>query len=193
MTACYHRWVLRRLRPDTVPPPLWDSGLGAALGYDLGFSYENGALVPDGTALPTVQDPVYEYVPTAWPGSRVPYCWLSTEPGQLSTIDLFARDFVLLTGCRDSIWWSAAARIAAEGVPIRAVDLPAEMWAATYEVEPGGAVLVRPDGHVAWLTRAAARNDQAAERELRTVVDTVLRRLTVADRQPVLSTVRSPG
>ena len=165
----------------------WDSGLGAAVGYDLGVSYERGALVPDGTALPGVQDPVSEYVPTARPGSRAPHCWLSTEPG-VSTIDLFDRDFVLLTDRRDSSWQSAAAQVAVAGLPIRCVYLPAQEWTALYGVKPGGAVLVRPDGHVAWRAQTAAESDRAAQRELRSVVDRILCRPAAANRLPVPST-----
>lgn len=169
----------------------WDSGVGAAVGYDLGFSYEHGALVPDGTALSSVQDPVSEYSPTARPGSRAPHCWLDTESGGVSTIDLFDRDFVLITDCCDAGWWSAAAQVAAEGVPLHCVQPRAEEWAELYGVEPGGAVLVRPDGHVAWRARSAARSDQAAWRELRSAVGRILCRPTAVDRRPAVSTSRS--
>jgi len=169
----------------------WDSGLGAAVGYDLGFSYESGALVPDGTGLPAVRDPVSEYVPTARPGSRAPHCRLSIQPGVVSTIDLFDRDFVLLTDCGEEEWTSAAARIAAEGVPLHSVQLRAEEWAELYGVEPGGAVLVRPDGHVAWRARSAAGSNRAGWRELRSAVGRILYRPAAVDRRPAVSPSRS--
>jgi 2-polyprenyl-6-methoxyphenol hydroxylase-like FAD-dependent oxidoreductase len=179
------------LRNVDLSRRFWDSGLGAGVGYDLGFSYQQGALIPDGSSPPAVSDPVSEYVPTARPGSRAPHCWLSIDSG-VSTLDLFHRDFVLLTGRRDSGWWSAAARIAAEGVPIRAVDPPAEAWAEDYGVEPGGAVLVRPDGHVAWRVRSAAESGPKAEAELGNAVDRILYEKMVADRQPEPATPRAP-
>lgn len=160
-------------------------GIGVALGY----AYDLGAIVPDGTAPPTVSDPVMEYIPTARPGSRAPHVWLSADPG-VSTIDLFDQDFVLFTGRTDSGWW-AAARMAAEGVPIRSVDLPVATWASVYGVGSGGAILVRPDGHVAWRAKSAPKSSSMAEAELRSVVDRILYRGTAVDRQPELSTARN--
>jgi len=183
------------LRNVELSRRFWDRGrVSTATGYWLGFSYEQGALIPDGhpegTRLPAVSDLVSEYVPTARPGSRAPHCWLSTG-STVSTIDLFDREFVLFTRRGDGGWWSAAIQIAAEGVPVRCVDPPAAEWAELYGVEPGGAVLVRPDGHVAWRARGAAGSAQAAQRELRSVVDRILCRHAVADRWPALSTSRS--
>jgi 2-polyprenyl-6-methoxyphenol hydroxylase-like FAD-dependent oxidoreductase len=170
------------LRNVELSRRFWDRGrVSAATGYWLGFSYEQGALVPDGTRLPAVQDAVSEYVPTARPGSRAPHCWLSTEPG-ISTIDLFDWEFVLLTDRRSGDWWSGASRVAAAGVPIRLINPPAAAWAELYGVEPGGSVLVRPDGHVAWRSRDAARSRSAAEHELRSVAAQILcRRLRARD------------
>jgi 2-polyprenyl-6-methoxyphenol hydroxylase-like FAD-dependent oxidoreductase len=170
------------LRNVELSRRFWDRGrVSAATGYWLGFSYPQGALIPDGSSPPAVSDPVSEYVPTARPGSRAPHCWLSTDPC-VSTLDLFDREFVLLTDRGDGDWWSAASRLAAAGVPIRFIDLPAAAWAEVYGVEPGGSVLVRPDGHVAWRSRDAARSRSAAEHELRSVAEQILcRRLRARD------------
>ena len=35
-------------------------------------------------------------------------------------------------------------------------------WQALYEIDADGAVLVRPDGHVAWRSRGGAGHDGAA-------------------------------
>lgn len=180
------------LRNVELSRRFWDRGrVSAAMGYWLGFSYEAGALVPDGTSLPTVNDPVSEYVPAARPGSRAPHCWLCTEPDGVSTIDLFGREFVLLTGRSDSSWWHAVAQVAAQGVPIRCVAPSAQAWAALYGVEPEGAVLVRPDGHVAWRARTAAGNRSAAERELNSVLDWILGRQKAAGQRPTPLAARS--
>ena len=42
-------------------------------GLDLGFAYEKGAVIPDGTPRPVADDPVIDYRPTTWPGSRLPH------------------------------------------------------------------------------------------------------------------------
>ena len=44
-----------------------------ALGRDLGFTYEGGALVPDGSPPPERDNVDAEYVPNARPGARAPH------------------------------------------------------------------------------------------------------------------------
>ena len=53
----------------------------------LGFSYQAGALIPDGTPLPDIADPVTDYIPCARPGSRAPHHWIELNGHQRSTID----------------------------------------------------------------------------------------------------------
>ena len=76
----------------------------------------------------------------------------------LSILDLFGGDrgwTLLATPAQADSWRSAAATA---DVPVEfvcvGVDVqdPSGAWASLYGVEDG-AVLVRPDGHVAWRTR----------------------------------------
>jgi 2-polyprenyl-6-methoxyphenol hydroxylase-like FAD-dependent oxidoreductase len=84
------------------------------------------------------------------PGTRAPHLRL---PDGRSTLDLFGAGFVVL-------------RPEGEGVDDWAPDgatshvVAAEPFAAAYGLEPGGAVLVRPDGVVAWRGRAAAAREE---------------------------------
>lgn len=121
-----------------------------------GYRYRSGAFT--GTADDQTEDP---YRPTAAPGARAPHVLLERDGESVSTVDLFARDFVLLTGSGpEGSAWSAAAEEAAErlGIAVRAylvgpdghLQDPAGTWARTYGVGEDGAVLVRPDGFVAW-------------------------------------------
>jgi putative polyketide hydroxylase len=124
-----------------------------ALGQDLGFAYETGALVPDGTALPAVGDRAAEYVPNARPGSRAPHCWLTRAAERISSLDLFGRDFVLLAPTTAVAWIAAAATtgLHCERIGPGGDWQDAEsVWPTRYGVGPHGAVLIRPDGHVAW-------------------------------------------
>lgn len=139
-------------------------------GLVLGLSYESPAVVPDGTDLPTVANPHIDYVPTARPGSRAPHMWLLRGGERISTLDLYDRSFVLLTGPSGQAWRAAAER-ATEllGMPLSCYSVGPEgdlldeggAWPGLYGVGADGAVLVRPDGHVAW--RAATASDDLRE------------------------------
>lgn len=128
-------------------------------GRSLGVSYDSSAVIPDGTPLPWVTNRVVDYVPNARPGSRAPHLWLRRNCQRISTLDLFDTQFVLLTGARGTAWSIAAQRVAASlGVPLRchavgpncALIDETNAWLHLYAIGPDGAVLVRPDGHVAW-------------------------------------------
>jgi 2-polyprenyl-6-methoxyphenol hydroxylase-like FAD-dependent oxidoreductase len=149
-------------------------------GMIFGAHYESAATVPDGTALPEVADPITEHVPVARPGSRAPHAWLERAGVRISTIDLFGRDFVLLTGARGKTWRDAGRAVAAGlGVPLDAFTIgPGDdlhdvdgSWPAAYGVDDDGAVLVRPDAHVGWRHRAGAADPGAAlEHALRSIL-----------------------
>jgi hypothetical protein len=133
-------------------------------GLIFGACYQSMAVVPDGTPPAAVDDPVTEYVPSARPGSRAPHVWLRRGAEQISTIDLFGPRFVVLAGRNGDAWRRAAQAIDMSWPPLVAhivgeggdlVD-PDGNWHETYGVEADGAVLVRPDGHVAWRSRSAA-------------------------------------
>lgn len=149
-----------------------DRGDGrTGLDVDLGFTYASTAVVPDGADLPARSDGDYE--PVVRPGSRAPHQWL--EPGvcRVSTLDLFGPHFTLLMGLRGERWRLAAGEIAHElHVPMR-YQAPGGTWAPAYGVEETGAVLVRPDGHVAWRRAAAG---PFAALELRRALSTILSR-----------------
>jgi hypothetical protein len=54
---------------DKVRDLIAQSRLGeAGLGQDLGIVYARGALLPDGSAAPVVDDPINDYKPSARPG-----------------------------------------------------------------------------------------------------------------------------
>jgi 2-polyprenyl-6-methoxyphenol hydroxylase-like FAD-dependent oxidoreductase len=147
------------------------------LGMIFGASYASTAVIPDGTAAPEVANPVTEYVPCARPGARAPHLWLERDRSRVAVTDLVDFRFVLLAGDRGSPWRDAARALSASlGVPLSAytvgagADLgdPDRCWATAYEVEADGAVLVRPDGHVAWRSRRGATDPkQVLERVLR--------------------------
>jgi 2-polyprenyl-6-methoxyphenol hydroxylase-like FAD-dependent oxidoreductase len=117
-----------------------------SVGQALGFTYREGCVIPDGT-VPKPLNPRH-YEPTDRPGARFPHVWLDAAR-ERSTLDWFDERFVLVTGPRGDDW-EEACRSAAQrlDLPIdfRMLETPTEGM----EMGPRGAVLVRPDGHVAW-------------------------------------------
>jgi putative polyketide hydroxylase len=95
-------------------------------------------------------------------GARAPHGWIGTGADRMSTLDLFDGRLTLLTGRRGGGWCAAAARLAVDGPPIRALrfgpDLPDPDGglARLYRLGDHDAVLIRPDGHVAWRSDAEA-------------------------------------
>jgi hypothetical protein len=117
----------------------WDS-----LGLQLGYRYDDSPIcVDDGSPIP--EDSVLKYDQTSRPGARAPHAWLSD---QVSTLDLFGREFVLMRLGEDPPSVAAMKTAAdSQSLPLSIVDVPVPEAARTYERK---LVLVRPDGHVAW-------------------------------------------
>jgi len=144
---------------------------GNFMGMDLGYHYASGAIVADGTEPPVVDDPVIDYQPTARPGHRAPHCPLVRDGLELSTIDLFDGRFTLLAGSEGGAWVEALPR-GRSGAPVPLVALrvgaeadledPEDGFESLYGISSQGAVLVRPDGHVAWRAPTAVTDPSAA-------------------------------
>jgi 2,4-dichlorophenol 6-monooxygenase len=136
------------------------------LGLHLGFAYAQGALVPDGTDAPVVANPVRDYVPTARPGSRLPHAWVGRDGGRVSTLDLAPFDcWTLVTGRDGARWADAAATLEHPLLRCRVSGRDFEdqddEWAELCGIGADGAVLVRPDQHVAWRAPAPVGNPAA--------------------------------
>ena len=162
------------------------------IGLVFGARYESAAVVPDGTPVP-IDDPVQQYVPSASPGCRAPHVWLTRGSERLSTLDLFGRGFVLLTSPQGAAWRDAVARAHTPriesvviGEETRAQDAD---WLGAYGLDEDGAVLVRPDGHVAWRSRSQGADPARA---LSAAVDAILCRAAPA-RSPMLSSTPVPS
>jgi len=110
------------------------------------------------------------------PGTRAPHVPVSRDGQAISTIDLYGRRFVLLAGPSGAAWLAAVSAAARQlAVPIDAyrfgIELRSAEGAAAHGLGPEGALLVRPDGFVAWRaetlpTRPAAALAEALGRVL---------------------------
>lgn len=119
------------------------------------------------------------YTPRIEPGALLPHVWIDSGASRLSLHDLIDRKrLTLVYGAAAREWRSAAAtsRAAAALVPI-------ELERRLGEVDPerrellalifAGAVLVRPDGHVAWVADGPPDAARLAS------LDTALARFTI--------------
>jgi 2,4-dichlorophenol 6-monooxygenase len=130
-------------------------------GVELNQRYTSHAVVDDGTPFPEpVRDPELYHQPTTHPGAYLPHAWVQHGDRQVSTLDLAGQGrFSLLVGIGGGPWSEAAAKIAAElniALPVYAVGYHCEYddilgdWTRLREIGDGGALLIRPDRHVAW-------------------------------------------
>jgi putative polyketide hydroxylase len=131
---------------------------GNHLGVEFGTMYRSTAVVGDGTEPPSVEDSYSDYAPSATPGCRAPHVWLNTDAEQVSTLDLFGASFTVLTGPGGDVWRKAAGEASrALRVPIAGYMIGApglldhdDAFFERYGIGRDGAVLIRPDGYVAW-------------------------------------------
>jgi putative polyketide hydroxylase len=129
---------------------------------DFGVTYESAAIAPTEHVEPpaTVGE-------RAAPGRRAPHAWLDVTGRRVSTLDLFDGRLTLLAGPRGSDWCTAADRLASGDLPLAVLrfglDLPDPdgSLALRYGVGMRGAILVRPDGFVAWQAPSPS-GDRAA-------------------------------
>lgn len=156
-------------------------------GVTLGYAYEAGAVVADGSA--PEPSTIAEYRPSGRPGGRAPHAWVRREGERISTVDLADGRFVLLAAA-DGDAWVRAATAAGRGAGLeldayRVVPAPSDGapgvlvdeqggWAQACGLGPSGAILVRPDGHVGW--RAADGPAGDAEVGLGEALDVMLGR-----------------
>ncbi len=118
-----------------------------SIGQSLGFRYEEGAILADGTASTPVQP--RNYAPSDRPGGRFPHIWLD-PPRQQSTLDWFDTEMTLVVGPAGCEWMEAGRRVAQSNkIPLKVRQLPRDGRDAGIQMGPRGATLVRPDGHVA--------------------------------------------
>jgi 2-polyprenyl-6-methoxyphenol hydroxylase-like FAD-dependent oxidoreductase len=169
----YTRYVTRTatyLGAKDFQPPANDFNI------ELGYLYRSSAVVVENGEDKGHDDP---RLTLGRPGSRAPHVWLQRAGDRISTIDLFGRSFVLLATFEGASW-CAAARAAASRfkgleldaycvgtAPLRDPDL---RFQEAYGLSGAGAVLVRPDGFIAWRTRSSAADVEEMARTFATLL-----------------------
>jgi 2-polyprenyl-6-methoxyphenol hydroxylase-like FAD-dependent oxidoreductase len=123
------------------------------LTMEIGMVMRSSAVIPDGS-IPDGADHIPPAELNGQPGTRAPHVALGPDR---STLDLFGRDFVLLTTRPQT------------NLPVRAHAIDAPGFTGAYGIANGGAALVRPDGIVAWRSR-----DHFDPADLRDALATIL-------------------
>ena len=111
------------------------------LDLELGYVY--------GESGPVDSDPISEPIV----GGRVPHRWVTLAGERISTLDLVGAGFVLLVGPDGAAWLDGLCRDDV-AIPLQAFVIGRDLMidgAALPGFEQDRAVLVRPDGHIAWI------------------------------------------
>jgi putative polyketide hydroxylase len=169
--------------PGFAPSPGAGGGGGpqrGILNVALGYRYPQGAVVGADPATPVVPERLDL---SGAPGSRAPHMAVRHRGERISTLDLYETSFVLLSAADDpSGWHRAAVRLTEEtSVPLTSYRVGdgsgAELtpegdadWSAAHGTTPEGAVLVRPDGFVAWRSPGPVPDARSALRQVLTTL-----------------------
>src|SRR5439155_3309101 len=148
------------------------------MGYDY---YAGGAVVQDGSDAPAPDPWGADYRQTTRPGHRLPHAWLRRGDERLSTHQLLKPGAFLLLAGDDGEEWCRAARDVSERLGIELVsarigagaDLADDdrAWQQLRGHDDAGAILVRPDGHVAYRAASSVgRYEEAIAGALATVL-----------------------
>ncbi|GGG27142.1 2,4-dichlorophenol 6-monooxygenase [Rhodococcoides trifolii] len=156
-----------------------------AHGVELNQRYESTAVVPD----PDLVDEQWEndrelYLQaTTRPGAKLPHAWLVGADGRrVSTLDVTGKGMMtLLTGIGGQAWKHAAESLDLPYLRTIVVGEPGTIdpygyWRRVREVHEAGAILVRPDGYVAWRHVGPVWDDTEARTTLEHALGSVLGR-----------------
>jgi putative polyketide hydroxylase len=165
------RQAINGPRPGGPPRP--SAGGAPAGGGDhagrllLGYRYTAGALDASNASSVDYQQ---TYVPGVVPGERLPHLWVTVESKQVSTLDVVAGQFTVIVGSDAQIDSGAGEGVA---VPIMICRLGVDLLPMgdfstsaiaalhdTFTLTTTGAIVVRPDGFVAWTQGSAVTNEQ---------------------------------
>jgi 2,4-dichlorophenol 6-monooxygenase len=174
---------LRREIADAIPGQVEHF---VSIGLQFGYLYAGPLIAQDPSAKPA--EDVVDYLPTTYPGARLPHAVLSVNGTAVDAHDTLHRNKLTLLTFAGHEWDPVVSELDAggPGVVMVAADAPSGIdrgrLVALYEVGTSGAVLVRPDGHVAWRTTGSASEAGAAladflEKRWRSVYDAARSRI----------------
>jgi hypothetical protein len=160
----------------------------------VGYRYRSEAILSEDAASPSLDGiELLEHLElNGLPGTRVPHLWVERDGQRISTLDLLNGRFILLTGADGAAWCEAAAVLAAEqGIGLAAYRIGPDAdlldlehgWSTKFGVSSEGAVLLRPDGFVAWRSSSLPTMPGS-------LLEQVLARILCRTSTPLLDTPR---
>ena len=155
----YARYVLRldpALGAEDLMPIVEEATV------ELGYRYHSDAVVADADDDGSLWEDPHGAVARA--GSRAPHVVLGKRAGKpFSTIDFVRRGFTLLVGAEGAPWRAAAEAASAQlGVALETHMIVGDpRFAERFLIGDAGAVLLRPDGFVAWRSSTAPADREA--------------------------------
>jgi len=170
-------------------------------GIEMNQRYASNAVIEEDGLEPEVfaRDELLYCQPTTRPGAKIPHAWLVNRAGrQISTLDVVGKGrFTLLTGIAGTAWVEAVQRLNLPFLSVVVIgskdaqDLYWE-WARVRGVEEAGAILIRPDGYVAWRESDTVEDPDFATETLSAAMAKILSR-PVATAPQSADAVAAPG
>ncbi|ABS77628.1 hypothetical protein CbuD7D7780_04360 [Coxiella burnetii] len=123
------------------------------LGLDIGFIYRSNAIYSNRIEAKVFDPNAYES--KAIVGMRAPHCWVLRDNQPVSTLDLFETDYVLLAG--ENCVVNELKLPIPEQFPRTTLVIGKDLhiydqdFYSCFQVTSEQAILIRPDGHVAWI------------------------------------------
>jgi hypothetical protein len=157
---------VERMRPDRkeLVDPAGDKFdyLSVALGYIYRSRGVTSEAPDDGRRA---ESPIR---PSGRPGTRLAHVPLTRSDARISTLDLVGRGFTLLAAPGGGGWMAAARSLRRRGAPLDAYRIDADaidsegLFLQRTGLERDGALLVRPDGFIAWRSLKGQADPSAA-------------------------------
>jgi hypothetical protein len=121
------------------------------IGAELGYRYVDSPIICD---IPGGPEHLFrDYVPTTWPGARLPHVW--RDDGRAMQ-DCIPAGYAILKLGRTKADTSGLERaMRAYGAPVSTLEIPDRVVREVYQFD---LLLVRPDLHVVWRDNAAPEN-----------------------------------
>jgi len=168
-------WLSNRVRSRVSHSIVDQIGHFDRIGLDIGYIYERGAVATEPGGSTSHGQQVTDYTPSTRPGARFPHVQLDGKPEGRSSHDLMSYDrYTLLLGGDGANWREAAQSLYASlktevrAVSVHEASTDADARAcleSTCEIGSDGALLLRPDGHVAWRRKDGAEDPATALRD----------------------------